>query len=121
MLQFIIFAPLLGSIIAGFFHEKIGEKAILNLTTLLIFLSSFFSWIIFVLSDYNKVEEIILIKWIESGSLVINWEIRIDSLTTIMLVVITTISAFVHLYSIGYMAHDPNWEKSEKYKSRFFS
>ena len=57
----------------------------------------------------------------ESGSLVVNWEIRLDSLTTVMLTVVTTISAFVHLYSLGYMSHDPNWEITENYKSRFFS
>ena len=120
MLHIIIFAPLIGSIFSGFFYTKLNEKTVLYFTTSLIFISSFFSWITFFSLDLTGVEKIVLIKWIESGSLVVNWEIRLDSLTTVMLTVITTISAFVHLYSLGYMSHDPNWEDSENYKSRFF-
>ena len=121
MLQILIFAPLLGTIFSGFFYKSFNEKSVLIITTLLVFLSSFFSWLIFFTLDFSNVEKIILIKWIESGSLIINWEVRLDSLTAIMLTVITTISAFVHLYSLGYMAHDPNWKDTEKYKPRFFS
>ncbi|MFL2802522.1 MAG: NADH-quinone oxidoreductase subunit L [Paracoccaceae bacterium] len=121
MLQLIIFAPLLGSVFSGFFYRRFNENVVLSLTTFLIFLSCLGSWITFFSLDFNSVEQIILIKWMESGSLVVNWEVRLDSLTTIMLVVITTISAFVHLYSFGYMGHDPNWEDFEKYKPRFFS
>ena len=121
MLHFIIFAPLLGSIFSGFFYKKFNEKTVLYFTTSLIFISSVFSWITFFSLDLSSIERIILFKWMESGSLVVNWEIRLDSLTTVMLTVVTTISAFVHLYSLGYMSHDPNWEDSENYKSRFFS
>ena len=121
MLHFIIFAPLLGSVFSGFFYKKFNEKTVLYFTTSLIFISSVFSWIAFFSLDLSSIERVILFKWMESGSLVVNWEIRLDSLTTVMLTVVTTISAFVHLYSLGYMAHDPNWEDSENYKSRFFS
>ena len=121
MLHFIIFAPLLGSVFSGFFYKKFNEKTVLYFTTSLIFISSVFSWITFFSLDLSSIERIILFKWMESGSLVVNWEIRLDSLTTVMLTVVTTISAFVHLYSLGYMSHDPNWEDSENYKSRFFS
>ena len=121
MLHFIIFAPLLGSVFSGFFYKKFNEKTVLYFTTSLIFISSFFSWVTFFLLDFSSVDRIILFRWMESGSLVVNWEIRLDSLTTVMLTVVTTISAFVHLYSLGYMSHDPNWEDSENYKSRFFS
>ena len=121
MLHFIIFAPLLGSVFSGFFYKKFNEKTVLYFTTSLIFISSVFSWITFFSLDPSSIESIILFKWMESGSLVVNWEIRLDSLTTVMLTVVTTISAFVHLYSLGYMSHDPNWEDSENYKSRFFS
>ena len=110
MLHFIIFAPLLGSVFSGFFYKKFNEKTVLYFTTSLIFISSVFSWITFFSLDLSSIERIILFKWMESGSLVVNWEIRLDSLTTVMLTVVTTISAFVHLYSLGYMSHDPNWE-----------
>ena len=121
MINFIIFAPLIASIYSGFFYKKFNEKTVLYLTTSLIFLSALLSWYILFSSDFSKVETIILIKWIESGSLLVNWELRLDSLTAIMLTVVTTISAFVHYYSLGYMSHDPNWETTEKYKPRFFS
>ncbi len=121
MIKFIIFAPLIASIYSGFFYKKFNEKTVLYFTTSLIFLSALLSWYILLSFDFSKVETIILIKWIESGSLLVNWELRLDSLTTIMLTVVTTISAFVHFYSLGYMSHDPNWETDEKYKPRFFS
>ena len=121
MIKFIIFAPLIASIYSGFFYKKFNEKTILYSTTSLIFLSALLSWYILLSLDFSKVETIILIKWLESGSLLVNWELRLDSLTAIMLTVVTTISAFVHFYSLGYMAHDPNWETDEKYKPRFFS
>jgi len=121
LINFIIFAPLIASIYSGFFYKKFNEKTVLYLTTSLIFLSALLSWYILLSSDFSKVETIILIKWIESGSLLVNWELRLDSLTAIMLTVVTTISAFVHFYSLGYMSHDPNWETTEKYKPRFFS
>ena len=71
--------------------------------------------------DHSEVREVMLFKWIESGLLSANWAIRLDTLTGVMLVVINTISAFVHLYSVGYMAHDPHWGSGEIYRPRFFS
>ena len=62
-----------------------------------------------------------IFKWMSSGSLEANWAIRFDRLTAIMLVVVTTVSALVHLYSFGYMDHDPNWTNHETYKPRFFA
>jgi NADH-quinone oxidoreductase subunit L len=56
-----------------------------------------------------------------SGSLEAFWAIRFDRLTAVMLIVVTTVSALVHLYSVGYMDHDPNWSESETYKPRFFA
>ena len=119
MLHFIIFAPLLGSIFSGFFYKKFNEKTVLYFTTSLIFISSFFSWITFFSLDLSSIERIILFKWMESGSLVVNWEIRLDSLTTVMLTVVTTISAFVHLYSSSYMDGDPHQGRFMSYLSLF--
>jgi NADH-quinone oxidoreductase subunit L len=62
-----------------------------------------------------------LFTWIESGTLFTDWAIRIDRLTAIMLIVITSVSALVHLYSFGYMAHDENFKEGESYRPRFFA
>ena len=116
----ILFSPLLGAIVGGFFWRSIGESQAIYLTIALLFLSCFLSWIVF-FSHGAHVEKITLFRWINSGDLAANWSIRIDRLTSIMLVVVTSVSALVHLYSVGYMAHDENWKKDENYKARFFA
>ena len=116
----LLFAPLFGALICGFGHRIIGETAALMVSTGLLFLAAILSWITF-LSFGGETEVIPLLRWIESGSLSTDWAIRIDRLTTIMLIVITTVSSLVHLYSWGYMAHDPQWKEGESYKPRFFA
>ena len=116
----ILFSPLLGAIVGGFFWRSIGESQAIYLTIALLFLSCFLSWIVF-FSHGAYVEKITLFRWINSGDLAANWSIRLDRLTSIMLVVVTSVSALVHLYSVGYMAHDENWKKDEHYKARFFA
>ena len=106
----ILFSPLLGAIVVGFFWRSIGERQAIYLTIALLFLSCFLSWIVF-LSHGSDVEKITLFRWINSGDLSANWSIRLDRLTSIMLVVVTSVSALVHLYSVGYMAHDENWKE----------
>ncbi len=115
----ILFAPLIGAIIGGFGWKIIGETGAQWLTTGLLFLSCFLSWIIFLTHD-GVTETIHLMTWIQSGTLDASWAIRMDRLTAIMLIVITTVSALVHLYSFGYMAHDENFGEA-KYKARFFA
>ena len=116
----ILFSPLLGAIVGGFFWRSIGERQAIYLTIALLFLSCFLSWIVFLSHDAH-VEKITLFRWINSGDLSANWSIRLDRLTSIMLVVVTSVSALVHLYSVGYMAHDENWKEDEHYKARFFA
>ena len=116
----ILFSPLLGAIVGGFFWRSIGESQAIYLTIALLFLSCFLSWIVF-FSHGAHVEKITLFRWINSGDLSANWSIRLDRLTSIMLVVVTSVSALVHLYSVGYMAHDENWKEDEHYKARFFA
>ena len=116
----ILFSPLLGAIVGGFFWRSIGESQAIYLTIALLFLSCFLSWIVF-FSHGAPVEKITLFRWINSGDLSANWSIRLDRLTSIMLVVVTSVSALVHLYSVGYMAHDENWKEDEHYKARFFA
>ena len=116
----ILFSPLLGAIVGGFFWRSIGESQAIYLTIALLFLSCFLSWIVF-FSHGAHLEKITLFRWINSGDLSANWSIRLDRLTSIMLVVVTSVSALVHLFSVGYMAHDENWKEDEHYKARFFA
>ncbi|WP_172330735.1 NADH-quinone oxidoreductase subunit L [Mangrovicoccus sp. HB161399] len=121
MESIILFAPLAGSLIAGFLWKPMGERAAKWISTGLLFLSCFFSWIVFFSFD-GTAYTVEIARWIESGSLVIDWTVMVDRLTAIMLVVVTTVSALVHLYSFGYMAHDENFrEGEESYRPRFFS
>ena len=116
----ILFAPLVGAIIGGFGWKLMGETAAQWITTGLLFLAAFLSWIVFLTFD-GTTETITILRWIESGTLSTEWAIRMDRLTAIMLIVITTVSALVHLYSFGYMAHDDNFSEGVAYKARFFA
>ena len=120
MAQIILFAPLIGAIIAGFGWRMIGDKGAQILTTGLLFLSCLLSWIIFLSFD-GVTQHIPVMRFIESGTLSTDWSIRLDRLTAIMLIVVTTVSALVHLYSMGYMAHDDNFGEKESYRPRFFA
>lgn len=116
----ILFAPLVGAILCGFGWRIFGEAAAMWIATGLLFLSAALSWVVFL--TFNGVTEgIHILRWIESGSLSTDWAIRMDRLTAIMLIVITTVSSLVHLYSFGYMNHDPQWKDGETYKPRFFA
>src|SRR6056297_1846759 len=116
----ILFAPLVGALICGFGWKFIGEAAAQWTATGFLFLSCPLSWVVFLGFD-GETEIIPILRWIESGSLATDWAIRLDRLTSIMLVVITTVSALVHLYSFGYMAHDDNFREGEHYRARFFA
>ncbi|MCC6006321.1 MAG: NADH-quinone oxidoreductase subunit L [Rhodobacteraceae bacterium] len=120
MTQIILFAPLVGAILAGFGWRLMGEKAAIWTATGLLFLAAFLSWIVFLGFD-GETRSIPILRWIESGSLAVDWAIRLDRRTAVMLIVITTVSALVHLYSVGYMDHDENWREGEAYKARFFA
>ena len=116
----ILLAPLFASIIAGFGWRLFGETAAQWLTTGVLFLICGLSWIVFLGHD-GATHHIEIFRWIQSGTLDTSWGIRVDRLTAIMLIVVTTVSALVHLYSMGYMAHDDNWGEGENYKARFFA
>jgi NADH-quinone oxidoreductase subunit L len=117
---FVLFAPLIGGILAGFGWKILGEKAAIIVSTSLLFFACFVSWFLFLEFD-GELRIIKIFKWMSSGSLEAFWAIRFDRLTAVMLIVVTTVSALVHLYSVGYMDHDPNWSESETYKPRFFA
>ncbi|KPA23033.1 NADH-quinone oxidoreductase subunit L [Shimia sp. SK013] len=116
----ILFAPLIGALIAGFGWRMIGEKAAQVVTTSLLFLACLLSWIVF-LRGAQLDEAVHIMTFIQSGHLDTSWSIRVDRLTTTMLIVVTSVSALVHLYSFGYMAHDEHWGEGEHYKARFFA
>ena len=120
MESIILFAPLVGAIIGGFGWRVIGETAAQYLTTGLLFLAALLSWVTFLGFD-GEGYTVSLMRWIASGELSTDWAIRVDRLTTIMLIVITTVSSLVHLYSIGYMAHDDHFGEHGHYKARFFA
>ena len=120
MPQFILFAPLLGALIAGFGWRLIGERGAQVLTTGILFAAAALSWIVFLTFD-GQLQQIPVMDWIASGDFTSQWGIRLDRLTAIMLIVITSVSALVHLYSFGYMAHDENFSDDEPYRARFFA
>ena len=120
MEQIILFAPLVGAIIAGFGHRIIGDAGSQWVTTGLLFLAAALSWIVFLGFD-GTTQQIHILNWIQSGTLDTTWSIRLDRLTATMLIVVTTVSALVHLYSMGYMAHDDQFSENESYRPRFFA
>ncbi|RCW85835.1 NADH-quinone oxidoreductase subunit L [Paracoccus lutimaris] len=120
MEKIILFAPLIASIIAGLGWRIIGEKAAQYLTTGILFLCCALSWYVFLTFD-GVPKHIPVLDWVVSGDFHAEWSIRIDRLTAIMLIVVNTVSALVHMYSLGYMAHDDNFTHDEHYKARFFA
>ncbi|MGJ5618647.1 NADH-quinone oxidoreductase subunit L [Sulfitobacter sp. MF3-043] len=116
----ILFAPLVGALICGFGWKIIGETAAMWVSTGLLFLAALLSWLVFLTFD-GPTEHIQILRFIESGTLSTDWAIRMDRLTAIMLIVVTTVSSLVHLYSFGYMSHDVNFNEDESYKPRFFA
>ncbi|MCC6890003.1 MAG: NADH-quinone oxidoreductase subunit L [Hyphomicrobiales bacterium] len=90
-----------------------GSRPAELITTSLLFVSMILSWIGFVSIGFGQDVQVTLFNWFTAGDLKVDWALRVDTLTAVMLVVVTTISAFVHLYSIGYMAEEP-------YRPRFF-
>ncbi len=120
MEYFILFLPLLASIIAGFFGKFFSERFSEIITSLFVSISALLSFLIFykVLNEgYSN--NLIIASWINSGTLNVNWSINIDALSAVMLVVVNLVSALVHIYSIGYMSHDPHKPRFMAYLSLF--
>ena len=112
----ILFGPLLGAITAGLFGRVIPAKVSQSVTTGLLFLSAALSWVVFSQWTWGGLEPftITYAPFIHVGDFVSNWSFRLDGLSAVMLVVVTSVSSLVHLYSWGYMADDPH-------KPRFFA
>ena len=119
MVYLLIFFPLLGSIL-GYFSKSLGHRYSEIITTTLVIFSAIFSSIIFYNGiTQNQYGNYKIIEWISSGNFQVNWSINIDPLSSIMLVVVTSVSSLVHIYSIGYMSHDPNRPRFMSYLSLF--
>ena len=116
----IVLLPLLSAFISGFFGKRIGSKYNSIIASLLVATSAILSLFIFYkvfIYDYSANK--LIFKWISSGDFVVNWSIYIDTLTSVMLVVVSLISSIIHFYSIGYMSHDPYKERFISYLSLF--
>ena len=116
----IIALPLIASIISGFFGKLIGDRNSEIITSLLVSLSAIFSVLVLYEVIVNQYQDnIIIATWISSGTLDVNWSMKIDSLSAVMLVVVTSVSSLVHIYSIGYMSNDPHKPRFMAYLSLF--
>ncbi|RJY08569.1 NADH-quinone oxidoreductase subunit L [Aurantiacibacter aquimixticola] len=117
----IVFAPLLAAIVAGLGGRVIGHFAAKVLTTGTLFLAAALSWQIFLsfLGGDAEATVVPVLKWVQSGDMTFDWALRVDTLTAVMLVVINTVSALVHLYSWGYMDEDPDQSRFFAYLSLF--
>jgi len=121
MYQAIVFLPLAGFLVAGLFGRSIGAKASEYVTSGLLVVSAVLSWVAFIavaMGD-GQAFTVPVLRFLESGALQADWALRIDTLTAVMLVVVTTVSALVHIYSIGYMHHDPHRPRFFAYLSLF--
>ncbi|AMG74549.1 NADH-quinone oxidoreductase subunit L [Sphingopyxis granuli] len=121
MIQAIVFLPLLAALVAGLGQRVIGNVPSKIITTGALFTSCALSWPIFLsfVAGTGEASVTPVLHWVQSGALQFNWELRVDTLTAVMLVVVTTVSALVHLYSWGYMAEDPDQPRFFAYLSLF--
>jgi len=116
----IIFLPLIGSIISGFFGKFLGSRNSEILTSLFVSISSILSFLIFYkVFNESYTNNLDVLTWINSGTFNVNWSIKIDALSSVMLVVVTLVSSIVHIYSIGYMSRDPHKQRFMSYLSLF--
>ena len=116
MVTAIVLLPLLGFLVAALFGKEIGDRGAEILTTACLMLAAVFAWVVFFRYALGSEPENVNVlgDWFAVGTLKVEWALRVDTLTAVMLVVVCTVSSLVHLYSIGYMSEDPA-------KPRFFA
>jgi len=116
----IIILPLLGSIASGFFGRKIGVTGSQIITCTAVIMTTVFAIVAFFEVGLNNIPvSIELFRWIDSESLYVSWGFYFDSLTVSMLIPVLIVSSLVHIYSIGYMSHDPHIQRFFSYLSLF--
>ncbi len=121
LVTFIVLAPLAGAAIAGLFGRRIGDTPSMAVTTGLLFVTCALSWLVFwgvIWGGWSRFT-FELAPFIDVGAFQSSWSVRLDSLSAVMMVVVTTVSALVHLYSWGYMAEDPHRPRFFAYLSFF--
>ncbi|WP_088347632.1 MULTISPECIES: NADH-quinone oxidoreductase subunit L [Rhodomicrobium] len=120
MYSAIVFLPLIGALIAGLFGRWLGARPAGLITSALLTTGAVLSWVAFYRVGLSGEDaRIPIMEWVRSGELQANWSLRIDTLTAVMLVVVNTVSALVHIYSIGYMSHDDSQPRFFAYLSLF--
>ncbi|MFC3676648.1 NADH-quinone oxidoreductase subunit L [Ferrovibrio xuzhouensis] len=120
MYHLIVFLPLLAAIVAGLFGRRIGDAAAMAVTCGAVIIGAVLSWVAFYLViGHEQVVTVKVLDWIYSGGFQVDWALKIDQLTAVMLVVVNTVSAVVHVYSVGYMSHDPHRPRFFAYLSLF--
>ena len=120
MYQAILLLPLAGAIFAGFLGRLLGARSAEVVTTTLVLITAVLSWLAFYQVALQGQEvRIELMRFVDSGALKSVWSLRIDTLTAVMLVVVTNVSGLVHLYSVGYMEDDPSRPRFFAYLSLF--
>ena len=116
----IVFLPLLSSLVVGFFGKKLNLMLSHSLSCLMIIIPFFLSLYFLKLTLSGSYYIVVpLFEWLSSGDLITEWSLRLDLLTSVMLVVVTSVSSLVHIYSIGYMSHDPHQTRFFAYLSFF--
>ena len=121
MIIAIVFLPLLAAIVAGLGNRMLGNTIAKCITTGALFASCAMSWPVFIdfMAGHATAHVVPVLTFIQSGDLAVDWALRVDTLTAVMLVVVTTVSSLVHLYSWGYMAEDPSQPRFFAYLSLF--
>ncbi|ATY31317.1 NADH-quinone oxidoreductase subunit L [Sphingomonas psychrotolerans] len=116
----IVFLPLIAAVVAGLSNKAFGSVLPKALTTGALFVSCALSWPIFLQYLHGAEATVVpVLTWMNSGDFHSDWSLRVDALTAVMLVVITSVSALVHLYSWGYMSEDPDQPRFFAYLSLF--
>lgn len=116
----IIVLPILGSIVSGFFGRKVGVSGAQLITCLSVIITTFMATIGFLEVGLNNIPvSVLLFRWLDSESLNVLWGFNFDSLTVSMLIPVLIVSSLVHIYSIGYMSHDPHNQRFFSYLSLF--
>jgi NADH-quinone oxidoreductase subunit L len=119
--KLIVFLPLLGAFVVGLGGSSIGAKASEYITTGLMLIVAALSWFVFfdvAMGDHERIT-VPIMRWVQSGGVDVEWALRIDTLTAVMFVVVNSVSSLVHVYSIGYMHHDPHRPRFFAYLSLF--
>ena len=120
LIKLILLFPFIGAIISGLFLKQISDKSSQIINSSLIVLSAIFSTIIFFQYGVTGIEDNIhIINWIKIGLFSADWSLKIDSLSSVMLVVVTYVSSLVHIYSVGYMKGDKSIPRFMSYLSLF--